>query len=456
MRKAGILMHISSLPSPEGIGTFGREAYEFVDFLVKSKQKIWQILPLTYTSPIDKFSPYKSVSVFSGNTDFIDIRELHNENLCSYPEFISSDPCKTDYEYVRKTKIKYLKEAYKNRFNMDLSEYDEFIKKNDFCLKPFAKYLKNNTIDEIETEYVFFTQYLFFKQWNKLHKYANDKGISILGDMPIYISENSADFDENKDLFLTDKNGNLSGVAGVPPDAFSSVGQHWGNPLYNWEKMEDDNFAWWMKRFEFNLSMYDIIRMDHFRAFDRFYAIYENNGKWLKGPGKKFFDIFKAKFPNAKIIAEDLGIIDDGVRDLLKYTGFPGMKVLEFAFDSDNNNLNLPHNYEKNVVSYTGTHDNKTLKEWLETEDRRIVDYAIQYMRLDTYDKYTEGMVRTVFSSVADTVIIPIQDWLDLGKEDRMNTPSTTFGNWLFRIKPNVLTEELSNKISYLTTLYGR
>lgn len=490
MRKAGILLPIFSLPSKYGIGSLGEEAYKFIDFLAKTGQSVWQILPLTSTSPEDFFSPYKTNGAFSGNFDFIDIDFLIRDNFLSQ-NFVNSidlkefetDPRYIHYEKVRKLKEIFFKEAFKNFKEKEFFKDPNFItfeKNNSFWLQEFCSYMalkeinsfkhystwiysKENLISDYENifNYHKFLQFLFYKQWFELKKYANNKKIEIFGDIPMYISDDSSDFYFHKELFLTNEKGEISSVAGVPPDEFSTTGQCWGNPLYNWDYLKSTNFSWWIERIKKSLELYDILRIDHFRAFESFYSIdiktrNATNGKWIKTPGKEFFETLKKEIPNANIVAEDLGIITEEVQALLNYTGYPGMKIIQFGFNSDANNLNLPHRFHKNTVAYTGTHDNATLAEWLLTTSKNSLEYAKQYLRLETYDKYSEAFIRSVMASCSELAIVPIQDWLDYGSWARINTPSTVEINWKFRLLKDELNENLENYISYITGLYGR
>lgn len=499
MRKAGILLPVFSLPSKYGIGSLGKEAYNFVDFLVRTGQSVWQVLPVTSISKKECYSPYKTNGAFSGNYDLIDIDLLIEDGLID-ENFINSidihqfesDLRYVDYDKVRALKHILLTEAFKN-FDNNLSsndDFEKFCKENKFWLDDFCIYMalkningetpywewkeyktpieleKSNDKDILDkykylVSYHMFLQYEFFKQWSNLKKYANEKGVEIFGDIPIYISQDSSDFYFHREMFLTDQNDEPSSISGVPPDEFSEDGQCWGNPLYDWKFLKKNKYDWWIKRIEKSFELYDILRIDHFRAFESFYSIDKEtedakNGEWLKGPGKEFFDVLSKKVPNAKIVAEDLGIITDEVRDLLDYTGFPGMKVIQFGFNSDSNNLNLPHKYYRNTVSYTGTHDNKTLGEWLETTFDGQREYAMKYLRLDSYEKYTEGFIRAVVGSCSDLAVVPIQDWLDFGGWARINTPSTIDVNWKFRLIDGELTDELVRYISEITGLYGR
>lgn len=465
MRKAGILLPIFSLPSKYGIGSLGKEAYGFIDFLARCGQSVWQILPITSTSKKECYSPYKTSCAFSGNFDFIDIDLMVEDGfLCR--EFVDSVDTRSfdtdlryvDYDKVRALKRIFFEEAY-SRFDKDSKEFQKFQKENSSWLNDYCKYIEIETGEEFY--YTAFLQFLFYKQWFALKAYANKNGVEIFGDMPIYVSEDSSDYYFNKEIFLTDKNGQPSAIAGVPPDEFSEDGQCWGNPLYDWKVLKKRKYSWWMDRIKKSMELYDIVRIDHFRAFESFYAIdrYDcdaKNGVWKVGPGKDFFKVLQSVVPKANIVAEDLGIITDEVRDLLEYTGLPGMKILQFGFGSDSNNLNLPHTYYKNTVAYTGTHDNKTLVEWLETANEGEMCYAKKYLRLETYDKYTEGFIRAVIGSPSDLAIIPIQDWLDFGRWARINTPSTVDINWKFRLLQGELSFELEKYISEITGIYGR
>lgn len=496
MRKAGILLPIFSLPSNYGIGSLGKEAYRFVDFLVRTGQSVWQILPITSTCSDDAFSPYKSNGAFSGNSDFIDIDLLIEEGLITQ-DFINSidyskyyaDTRYVDYVKVRKFKDIVFKEAIKN-FNFNSKDYKIFIKENKFWLDEYSKYIslkklnnnepywewkiikkeedlklsKNNKLKlkfEFLLKYNNFLQFLFFNQWKKLKKYANKNGIEIFGDIPIYISQDSSDFYYHRELFITGKDGEPTVVAGVPADDFSATGQLWGNPLYNWKYIENTKFDWWIKRIKKSLNLYDILRIDHFRGLESYYCIDKMtedtlNGYWEKAPGKKLFDCIKKEIPNANIVAEDLGVITDEVMELLEYSGFPGMKIIQFGFNTNSDNMHLPYRFHPNTVAYTGTHDNMTLAQWLENAPEHAVNYATQYLTLNSYNKYTEGLIRAVIGSSSNLAIVPIQDWLDFGSWARINTPSTIENNWKFRILPNELSNDLENYISYITGLYGR
>lgn len=484
-RKAGILLPVFSLPSRFGIGSLGQASYEFVDLLARTGQSVWQILPLTATAQDEGYSPYKSASAFSGNYDLIDIDQLVEKGLLDW-NFINSvdqspyhaDPRYIDYGKTRALKMIFFREAFKN-FNPDQDQaYKDFKKENAFWLDDFAMYMAlkeangekpywewpnpKNEANPNTVDFHCFLQYLFFDQWHRLKNYANDRGIEIFGDMPIYVSRDSSDFYYNRDMFLTDEKGEPNKISGVPPDEFSATGQVWGNPLYDWDYLKDHKFDWWIKRIKKSLELYDIVRIDHFRGLESFYCIDPHtkdamNGQWVKAPGKELFDHVNLEIKDAKIIAEDLGIITDEVRELLEYTGFPGMKIVQFGFSSDASNLNLPHNYPKNSVAYTGTHDNNSLAEWLKTCSYGEFSYAEAYLRMSAYDRYTESLIRAVMMSNSDLAIIPLQDWYDFEGWSRLNTPGIDDGNWVFRMLHHEMhNRDLEGYISYITGLYGR
>lgn len=484
-RKAGILLPVFSLPSRFGIGSLGQASYEFVDLLARTGQSVWQILPLTATAQDEGYSPYKSASAFSGNYDLIDIDQLVEKGLLDW-NFINSvdqspyhaDPRYIDYGKTRALKMIFFREAFKN-FNPDQDQaYKDFKKENAFWLDDFAMYMAlkeangekpywewpnpKNEANPNTVDFHCFLQYLFYDQWHRLKNYANDRGIEIFGDMPIYVSRDSSDFYYNRDMFLTDEKGEPNKISGVPPDEFSATGQVWGNPLYDWDYLKDNKFDWWIKRIKKSLELYDIVRIDHFRGLESFYCIDPltkdaMNGQWVKAPGKELFDQVNLEIKDAKIIAEDLGIITDEVRELLEYTGFPGMKIVQFGFSSDASNLNLPHNYPKNSVAYTGTHDNNSLAEWLKTCSYGEFSYAEAYLRMSAYDRYTESLIRAVMMSNSDLAIIPLQDWYDFEGWSRLNTPGVDDGNWVFRMLHHEMhNRDLEGYISYITGLYGR
>lgn len=492
MRRNGMLLPVASLPSKYGIGAFSKEAYDFIDMLHDAGQSLWQILPLGPTGYGD--SPYQSFSTFAGNPYFIDLDELVKEGLLSEEECNSFDWGNNeeyiDYEKIYLSRFKILKIAYK-RSNIKLNdEFNEYCENNKWWLHDYSLYMaikdsydgkswtewhedirsrKNEAISAYEKdlqediEFYKYLQYLFFKQWNKLKNYANKKGVSIIGDIPIYVSLDSADTWSNPQLFQLDKDCIPTAVAGCPPDSFSETGQLWGNPLYNWEYHKDTNYEWWTKRIRQSFEIYDIVRIDHFRGFDEYYSIpYGDltavNGKWEKGPGIELFNYLKNELGNVNIIAEDLGFLTESVQQLLKDTGYPGMKILQFAFDSREDSDYLPHNYDKNCVVYTGTHDNDTICGWykeISEEDRKM---SVNYMNNKcTHDNEIHwDFICLAMRSVADTCIIPVQDYLGLGSEARMNIPSTLGTNWKWRMKQNCFSNEMIERIKMLTKLYAR
>jgi len=413
-RGSGILLHITSLPSPYGIGAFGKEAYEFVDFLKEAGQSYWQILPLGMTSFGD--SPYQSFSAYAGNPYFIDLNILIEAGCLKEDELIDidfgDDEDEVDYEKVFLNRMPILRSAYRRAIKEKRDEIVAFKEENidwidDYSLymtaktdhdlkswqewdediklrKPEAiKYYRNNFEDEIN--FWVYLQYEFFKQWNSLKKYANDNGIEIIGDIPIYVAEDSADVWANSNLFLLDEELRPTKVAGCPPDAFSETGQLWGNPIYDWDAMEESEFDWWIKRIEANYRLYDIIRIDHFRGFESYWQVPYGDktaidGEWIKGPGMKLFNAIKNKLGDISVIAEDLGFLTDEVLKFREESGFPGMKVLQFAFDTREESDYLPHNYDKNCVVYTGTHDNDTADGWFGNANEDDVELSIKYL----------------------------------------------------------------------------
>lgn len=491
-RYTGILLHISSLNGDFGIGTFGKEAYKFVDFLKSSNTKLWQILPLNPTDVNN--SPFQCFSAFAGNYMFIDLYQLKEEGLLSDEDLINYknnfiDTNKIDYNLVSKSKLLLLYRAFQ-QFNSNKNksnEYYQFIDENKFWLYNYTlfsglrhfhsnssffnwdkKYKFNNSLilenidNEIFHQIQFnqFLQYIFFKQWNSLKKYANSNNVQIVGDIPIYVSYNSADVWANKELFLLNDDFSLAKMAGVPPDYFSELGQLWGNPIYNWTKLKDTNYQWWVKRFEFGFKLYDFIRIDHFRAFSEFWSIEANsqtaiNGKWQHANGEELFDILKNKFDLSRIFAEDLGIIDQKVENLRDKYNLIGMKILQFAFNNNENNKYLPHNYEKNCLVYSGTHDNNTIKGWFDNADIDEKNRVLNYLNCEEKD-IVWSLIRTAISSVANYSIIPMQDFLELDENSRMNIPGTTFNNWVWKMTDNQLNEQLALKIKNLNETYFR
>lgn len=489
MRKSGILLPISSIPSKYGIGTFSKEAYDFIDFLEKAGQSLWQILPLGPTGYGD--SPYQSFSTFAGNPYYIDLEEFVELGYLTKEECEAVDFGEgqyVDYEKMFYHRFPLLRKAYENSEIGAEKEFQEFVLKNAFWLDDYALYMAIKDSlggdswitweEEIKTrqeqalqqytkkyakeiEFYQFQQYFFVKQWKKLKKYANKKGIQIVGDIPIYVAFDGADAWANPELFQLQDDGTPVAVAGCPPDGFSATGQLWGNPLYHWEYHKETEFAWWMKRIAYCYELYDMVRIDHFRGFDEYYAIPYGDqtaefGQWEKGPGFSIFARMKEVIGERPVIAEDLGFLTDSVLELVAKTGYPGMKILQFAFDEREESDYLPHNYGKNCVVYTGTHDNDTTKNWYETLQPVDKDFAQRYMDIEEEEKACYIFIRGALSSVADTAIIPLQDYLELGAEARINTPSTLGDNWKWRMQSSQCSIELAEKIYKLTKLYGR
>lgn len=492
MRKSGILLPVASLPSKYGIGAFSKEAYDFIDMLYDAGQTLWQILPIGPTGYGD--SPYQSFSTFAGNPYFIDLDELVKEGLLSYEECNSFDwgdnENYVDYEKIYLSRFKILKMAYE-RSNIELNKkFNIYCEKNKWWLHDYALYMAikdsyggipwiewNKRIKLREKEavssyekklkkeivYYKYLQYLFFEQWNKLKSYANQKQISIIGDIPIYVSLDSADTWANPELFQLDKDCMPTAVAGCPPDNFCETGQLWGNPLYDWKYHNFTDYEWWVKRIKHSFKLYDIVRIDHFRGFDEYYSIpYSNlaaiNGKWKKSAGIELFKYLKKELGNLDIIVEDLGFLTESVQQLVNDTGYPGMKVLQFAFDSRENSEHLPHNYNRNCIVYTGTHDNNTICGWYEEISKEDKKMSIDYINNNnTPNNYIHwDFICLAMRSIADICIIPVQDYLGLGSEARINTPSTLGNNWKWRMKKNCFSTKIIKKIKTLTKLYGR
>lgn len=495
-RKSGILLHISSLPSNFGIGDLGRAAYNFADFLADSKQTVWQVLPLNPTSPVCGSSPYCSFSAFAGNPLMIAPDLLVEDGFISRDDISpapSFDPTKVEYDKVAAFKNRVLEIAYKKFRDMPdaQSGYEEFVNVNAHWLDNYALFIslkehfsgvswnewpweiRDRTRPALEewTEKLAegigrekFNQFLFFRQWSALKDYCNQKQIQVIGDLPIYVSHDSSDVWTNPEYFKLDSDKKPALVAGVPPDYFSDTGQLWGNPVYSWEKLRETSYEWWISRMEHNLKYFDLVRLDHFRGFVAYWEVPATeqtaiNGKWVRTPCREFFDTLLRRIPSLSIIAEDLGIITPEVREIMSVYEFPGMKVLLFAFGGNlSTNPYVPHNHVPNCVVYTGTHDNNTVKGWFqndasETEKENLSAY------LDC--ELDEGniawrLVRTAMMSVASTVVTPMQDFLGLGSEARMNRPSVTHGNWEWRVDSKQLTADLSKKIANMTEVYGR
>lgn len=497
MRTCGVLMHITSLPSPYGVGTLGREAYKFVDFLEKAGQTYWQILPVGPTGFGD--SPYQSYSAFAGNPLLIDIDTLIAEGLISPDDkdlaVLGSKDSLGDYGQLfafKKLILAKAHAAFVSRADSE-SAYDfgKFCRKNSWWLDDYALFmsLKNHFRQEMWTywddkfrlrdrkalddyseehsadiELWKFMQYKFFKQYRALKKYANKHGILIYGDMPIYVSMDSSDIWANPGMFMLDEDRKPVSVAGCPPDVFSPTGQLWGNPLYDWDFMEQDGYKWWITRVRYSAKLFDLTRIDHFRGFESFYAIPAGNdtaeeGEWLKGPSMKLFNAIKAELGDVKLVAEDLGFLTDEVTKMLREAGYPGMNVLEFAFGGEDSNY-LPHNYVKNSIVYIGTHDNETALGWYKGLDKAGKKRVRRYLGLDkdaSDEKIVWSLIRMAYSSVSEHCVIQMQDILCLDNSARMNIPSTIGGgNWAWRMDKDALSKSLAKKLKKLANTYYR
>ena len=494
-RKAGVLLHITSLPSKYGVGTLGIEAYNFIDWLHDAKQSIWQVLPLTPTNYGD--SPYQSVSSTALNYYLIDFDILNQKGLLLKKDYnkvkFSYNNKRVDYSILFNEKIKLLKKAFTN-FDTSSSKFKKFVNdgeykyfavfmtikamhnylsfdKWDINYQTYSEELVNYVINGHNNDYLFWvwTQYEFLDEWNKLHSYAKKKGIEIMGDMPLYIAYDSVEVWKNPEMFILDEAKKPKLVAGCPPDAFTSDGQLWGNPVYDWKYMKDNNYSWWNERLNSAFKLYDIVRIDHFRGFDRFYAIDSHettarNGKWLDGPK---IDLFKDKL-NLRIVAEDLGVIDDGVIKLMKDTGYPGMKIMEFAFDGNKNNEHKPSNTTENYIIYTGTHDNEPLYSYIKNLSKEAFkrfkdDVKDEASKLNveissySYKNLVDTIVELGYASKAKYAIFPIQDLLALDNDTRMNLPSTvSTNNWSYRASKKDFSKELRLRLRNYSKKYRR
>lgn len=491
MRASGILLPVASLPSKYGIGCFSKEAYDFIDGLSKAHQSYWQILPLGPTSFGD--SPYQSFSTFAGNPYFIDLEALIEEGLLTREECdecdFGDDDRYVDYGKIYESRFGLLWIAFQ-RANVDSNEeFLAFVKANADWLDDYALFMaikdsKDGTSwleweadirqrqpvtlelykSELKEDIQFYQylQYLFVKQWKKLKQYANDKGIQIIGDIPIYVALDSSDCWADTKLFQFSEKNEPVAVAGCPPDAFAADGQLWGNPLYDWEYHKSTGYDWWTKRVKYSFELYDVVRIDHFRGFDEYYSIpygekTAKNGHWVKGPGIDLFNTLRTRLGELNIIAEDLGYLTDSVIQLVKDTGYPGMKIMQFAFDSREDSNYLPHTYTQNTIVYTGTHDNDNIQGWYDSVSKKDKEHAKAYLNSKSTRKDIHwDYIRASLASVSDTAIIPLQDYLGLGSEARINIPSTLGTNWRWRMKSEDLTDELLEKIGNMTILYER
>ena len=489
-RSSGILLHISSLRGEYGIGDFGRGSYEFIDFLARAGQKYWQILPLGITGFGD--SPYQSFSAFAGNPYFIDLREfiglsyLREEDIRAYP--LETVEARVDYGLLSNNKMKLLRIAYSSSKETLKEELEEFYKENQDWLRDFALFMsikkefqgrswlewdekykrygsqelvefQESNIDEIY--FWVFTQYYFTSQWKKVREYAKSKGIKIIGDLPIYVSEDSCDVWKDPENFRLDDKLRPLTVAGCPPDDFSDDGQLWGNPIYNWDKMKEDDYSWWKERIKHSFKLYDLVRIDHFRGFESYWEVKNGeatarNGVWTKGPGLDLFNSIKKDLGDLDIIVEDLGFNTKEVDKLVEDTGFPNMKILQFGFNKDSESDHAPHRVKKNMVVYTGTHDNNTIRSWLDNLSREELKYVMEYLKLNYDEGLNWGLIRGAWASVANLAIAPIQDFLNLDDRASMNNPGTMGENWTWRLKGDELREELAERIRRLSEIYWR
>lgn len=489
-RSAGVLMHITSLSSPYGIGTLGQQAYEFIDFLKSANMRYWQILPICPPSVGD--SPYSVYSSFAGNPLLLDLDSLIEEGLLERIEveaikwYRRHD--KVDFKIINKERPKLFAKVVE-RFNQDSQDFQSFLKENADWLDDYATFMTlidlhkgkpwyswNGDLKDVKSSltkkviaanqkiyhYHVILQYLFYCQWFKLLDYAHENGIQIIGDLPIYVGHNSSDVYGNPKLFKLDDSGKPQDVSGCPPDAFAVNGQKWNNPLYDWDYHRNTGYAWWKKRIAHHLNIHDALRIDHFRGFDAYYAIpysgMAKDGHWEKGPGIELFDSIKADLGNLNLIAEDLGFVTPSLKTLLLESSYPGMKVIQFAFDSRDNAPSdyLPHRYPENCVAYSGTHDNNTLLGWLHSAYRGDIKYLKDYIGFQGNKDLVFQIMKIMWMSKAKLVIVQAQDLLQLDGKARMNTPSTTRGNWIWRAKPEAFTYDLAQKIAYDLSLYER
>lgn len=494
IRLSGILLHPTSLPSPYGIGDLGQTAYDFIDFLKRAGQHLWQTLPLTPTGFGD--SPYQGFSAFAGQPllvspeHLVELGFLEEKELSDCP---CGDPTSVEYGDVIPWKTKILRLAstrFTERASKELmEEYQEFLKDNAFWLDDYALYMATKDMHEgrewlvwneeyrtpttqvketlksllrEEMNFYYFVQFIFYKEWMALKEYANEKGVKIIGDIPLFVSMDSADVWANQELFQLDSEGYPTVVAGVPPDYFSETGQLWGNPLYDWDKHQKDGYAWWISRVRHQLTLSDYIRIDHFRGLESYWAVPADeetaiNGKWIPGPGENlFFAIENALGKDLPIIAEDLGLITPEVEALRDQFGFPGMRILQFGFDSENESTFLPHQFDtRNCVCYTGTHDNNTTKGWYASASEYSRDKVRCYMNTDGHNIHWD-FLRTCLGTIASFAIIPLQDILGVGEEGRMNTPGVGTKNWAWRYQTNDLSDGLADALAKITRIYGR
>ena len=484
------MLPISALPSPYGIGSLGKEAYRFADFLQKAGQKYWQVLPVGPTSYGD--SPYQSFSAFAGNPYFIDLDMLSEEGLLEKNTLCEVDWQNTadhiEYSALYENRFRYLRQAFSQSHHMGTTAYLDFCRENSFWLDEYALFmacksyfkgvswqewpealrlykkeavLEYKTLLQEDVDFWKFCQFAFFSQWKKLKKYVNDKGIRIIGDMPIYVAMDSADVWAHSSYFQLDKEHRPKKVAGVPPDAFSADGQLWGNPLYDWEQLEKEDYSWWRERMKAASMLFDCVRIDHFIGICRYFSVpaedtTAKNGTYYQGPGMKLIHAIQESAGNAEVIAEDLGVVVPEVEELLKKSGYPGMKVLQFAFDGRKDNDHLPYMFGRNLVAYAGTHDNDTLVGWYEGLSEAEKKLPSEFLNIVDAEEICVASIRLLYASPANTVIFQAQDVLGLPGEARMNHPSTMGGNWCWRLLPGQLDDSLAGALRDLVSVYGR
>lgn len=489
-RSSGILLHPTSLPGKYGIGSLGLQALHFIDFLHLAGQKLWQVLPMGHTGYGD--SPYQCFSIFAGNPILIDLESLKDDGLLDDTDLLHKetfDDEKVDYGKVIIFKNEILLQAFAKFGNSYLlhDAYNLFVDENQSWLNDYAifiaikehfggkpwwewpdayRFRQPETVARFAKKHAHaisfqkFVQYVFNGQWHRVKRYANEKEISIVGDLPLYVAHDSADVWSNHEIFQFDEKRKPKFVAGVPPDYFSTTGQLWGNPLYDWKYMQEHDFAWWTKRLQASIAQYDIVRIDHFRGFEAYWAVPHGdktaqNGKWVKAPGEKLFEAIATRLGELPIIAEDLGVITEEVEALRDDFGFPGMKILQFAFGESAENTYLPHNYSRSFVVYTGTHDNDTLKGWYDNLQPEVSQKIHDYIDSKT-GNIIQKLIRLAWSSVADMAIIPLQDLMELGSEARMNIPGTPSGNWQWRFQQQQLTHDKAAWLRHITKIYNR
>ena len=489
-RSSGILMPLSSLPSPYGIGTMGKAAFQFVDFLASAGQKYWQLLPLGPTSFGD--SPYQSFSSFAGNPYFVDLDLLIKDKLLKASEVKNRDwgdrEDRVDYGKIYENRFAVLRLAYERGAERYGEEIAAFRQENGWWLENYALFMAikasqgmkawsewpeelrlredaalEKAREELrqDVEFYIFVQFLFYRQWEALRDYAHDKGIRFIGDIPIYVALDSADVWSEPHFFQLDEKNIPKEVAGVPPDAFTEDGQLWGNPLYDYDAMKKDGYGWWIRRIDGAKKLYDVIRIDHFRGFESYWAVpygddTAKNGAWKPGPGMGLVGVLTSWFRDLSFIAEDLGYSTPEVRKLLADSGLPGMKILEFAFDAHGDSAYLPHNCEENSICYIGTHDNETVQGWLKWADKPSLRFAERYMHITPDEGWNWGMIRSGMATPSRLFVVQMQDLLELGADARMNSPGTSVGNWQWRMLPGAADKALAKKLKLYTTTYRR